>query len=61
MMMFREVLTRDGGKGMCRSQKEVHNFSARNAGTVKWEVADTHIQLGRRKTATPPGCTVNCV
>lgn len=59
-MMLREVLTRNGGKGMYRSQKEVHNFSARNAGTARWEVSLTHIQPGRRKTATQPGCTVNC-
>lgn len=59
-MMLREVVTSDGGKGMSRSQEDVHNSSARNAGTAKWEVAYTHIRLGRRKTA-PPGCTVNCV
>lgn len=61
LMMLREILTRNGGKGTCRSQEEVHNFSARNAGAARWEVSLTYIQPGRRKTATPPGCTVNCV
>lgn len=48
-------------KEECRPQNEAPDFSSSNAGTAKEKIVYTHINLGRRKTATPPGLTVNYV